>query len=67
MVYPEKFVGGIGSDFDGFTGTPDNLKDASELPRLTQHLLAEGFTREMMVKIWGGNGLRVLREGWKKL
>jgi len=57
---------GIGSDFDGFTDPPDDLKDASELPRLTQRLLAEGYSPEMIIKIWGGNALRVLREGWKK-
>jgi membrane dipeptidase len=56
----------IGSDFDGFTDPPDNLKDASELPKLTQRLMAEGYTREQIVKIWGGNALRVLREGWNK-
>ena len=55
---------GIGSDFDGFTDPPDDLKDASELPKLTQRLLAEGYSPEMITKIWGGNGLRMLREGW---
>jgi microsomal dipeptidase-like Zn-dependent dipeptidase len=56
----------IGSDFDGFTDPPDDLKDASELPKLTQRLVAEGYSREQIVKIWGGNALRVLREGWRK-
>jgi membrane dipeptidase len=62
-------VGGIdhvavGSDFDGFTDPPDDLKDASELPKLTQRLIAEGYHREEIEKIWGTNALRVLREGW---
>jgi len=56
----------IGSDFDGFTDPPDDLKDASELPKLTQRLVAEGYNREQIVKIWGGNAPRVLREGWRK-
>jgi membrane dipeptidase len=56
----------IGSDFDGFTDPPDDLKDASELPKLTQRLLAEGYSKEQIVKILGGNALRVLREGWGK-
>lgn len=56
----------IGSDFDGFTDPPDDLKDVSELPKLTQRLLAEGYSREQIVKILGGNALRVLREGWGK-
>jgi microsomal dipeptidase-like Zn-dependent dipeptidase len=55
---------GIGSDFDGFTDPPDDLKDASELPKLTQRMIAEGFDWESMVKIWGGNALRALRQGW---
>jgi microsomal dipeptidase-like Zn-dependent dipeptidase len=57
---------GIGSDFDGFTDPPDDLKDVSELPKLTQRLLAEEYTGEQVAKIWGGNALRVLREGWGK-
>jgi membrane dipeptidase len=64
-------VGGIdhvafGSDFDGFTDPPDDLKDASELARLTQRLIAEGYREEEIYKFWGGNALRVLREGWGK-
>jgi membrane dipeptidase len=55
---------GFGSDFDGFTDPPDDLKDASELPRLTQRLVAEGYSQEAIIKILGGNALRVLREGW---
>jgi membrane dipeptidase len=55
---------GIGTDFDGFTDPPDDLKDASELERLTQRLIAEGYHEDQIDKIWGGNALRVLREGW---
>jgi len=56
----------IGTDFDGFTDPPDDLRDASELPKLTQRLLAEGYSPEEIAKIWGGNALRVLRTGWGK-
>jgi membrane dipeptidase len=56
----------IGSDFDGFTDPPDDLKDASQFPKLTQRLIAEGYSREQIRKIWGGNALRLLREGWGK-
>ena len=55
---------GLGSDFDGFTDPPDDLKDAAKMPRLTQRLLAEGYSRDAIHKILGGNALRVLREGW---
>jgi microsomal dipeptidase-like Zn-dependent dipeptidase len=54
----------IGTDFDGFTDPPDDLSDASQLPKLSQRLVAEGYSRDAMLKIWGGNVLRVLREGW---
>lgn len=57
---------GIGTDFDGFTDPPDDLRDASELERLTQRLIAEGYDEEQIGKIWGGNALRVLRDGWGK-
>jgi membrane dipeptidase len=54
----------IGSDFDGFTDPPDDLRDASELHKLTQRLVAEAISPQQIHKILGGNALRVLREGW---
>ncbi len=56
----------IGSDFDGFTDPPDDLKDASEFPKLTRRLVAEAWNAEEIGKILGGNVLRLLREGWGK-
>ena len=64
---------GFGSDFDGFTDPPDDLVDAAQVPRLTQHLLgqtqsptARRYSDEDIKKILGGNALRVLREGWRR-
>ena len=57
---------GIGSDFDGFTDPPDDLKEPGELPRLTERLLADQYSGDVIMKILGGNALRVLRQGWKK-
>ena len=54
----------IGTDFDGFTDPPDDLKDAIRLPKLTQRLIAEGYRPGEIEKIWSGNALRVLRQGW---
>lgn len=54
----------IGTDFDGFTDPPDDLPDASKLCRLTQRLVAEGFSPAAIAQLWGGNALRVLRQGW---
>jgi microsomal dipeptidase-like Zn-dependent dipeptidase len=36
------------------------------MPRLTQRLLIDGYRREQIIKILGGNALRVLRAGWGK-
>lgn len=57
---------GLGTDFDGFTTPPEDLKDASEMPRLTQRLLVEGYRTDSICKILGGNALRAVREGWGK-
>lgn len=48
---------GIGSDFDG-GGTL--LKDATELPKITEGLLKRGYSRDDVEKILGGNFIRVL-------
>ena len=57
---------GIGTDFDGFTDPPDDLKEPGELPRLTERLLSDQYSDDHITKILGGNALRVLRQGWKK-
>jgi microsomal dipeptidase-like Zn-dependent dipeptidase len=49
----------LGSDWDGATTV---MVEASELPALTQALLAEGFTRPEVRQIMGGNLVRYLRE-----
>ena len=56
----------IGTDFDGFTDPPDDLKHSGELPKLTERLITDGYSVEHIAKILGANALRVLREGWKK-
>ena len=56
----------IGTDFDGFTDPPDDLSDISELPRLTQRLIADDYTDAEIQKILGGNAVRVLHDGWGK-
>lgn len=64
-------VAAFGSDFDGFTDPPDEMPNASQLPKLTQRLLAERaaggrrkYDDDTVRAILGGNALRVLREGW---
>ncbi len=49
---------GLGSDFDGATTTPF---DTAHLAHVTQALLDEGFSRDEIAKVMGGNVLRVLK------
>ncbi len=37
------------------------FEDASDYPKITARLLAEGYSRQDLQKIWSGNVLRVLR------
>lgn len=55
----------VGSDFDGFTDPPDDLRDSSQMPRLTDALLRDGFSHDDVEKILGRNFHRVLRDGWR--
>ena len=64
---------GIGTDFDGFTDPPDEIVDASQLPRFTKSLASEfksvterKYSDATIKKILGGNAMRVLTEGWGK-
>lgn len=63
-------IGGIdsvafGSDFDGFTDPPDDIKDVSQMPSLTAALLDSGLSESDVEKILGKNMERVLRTGWR--
>jgi membrane dipeptidase len=53
---------GIGSDYDGINSTPVQLEDVSCYPYITQELLNRGHSKEDILKILGGNTLRVLRQ-----
>jgi membrane dipeptidase len=54
---------GIGSDYDGVGDSlPLGLKDVSSYPTLIEGLLKRGYSEEDVVKILGGNLLRVWRE-----
>ena len=52
---------GLGSDYDGIGSTPEQLEDVSRYPYITQELLNRGHSREVILKVLGGNALRVLR------
>ena len=54
---------GLGSDFDGIAGqTPEGIDSAADLPKITEALIARGYSAEDSRKILGGNLLRVFRE-----
>ncbi|MGJ1388908.1 dipeptidase [Sphingobacterium spiritivorum] len=52
----------IGSDYDGIESPPRELEDVSKFPLLTKALLEQGYSKEDVGKIMGGNFLRLLRE-----
>jgi membrane dipeptidase len=51
---------GLGSDFDGVPSVPAGMEDCTKLPAITYELLERGYRDEDVVKILGGNTLRVL-------
>lgn len=51
---------GIGADWDGGGGLRD-FEDVRALPRVTDALLAAGYSEGDVAKIWSGNILRVMR------
>jgi membrane dipeptidase len=53
---------GIGSDFDGSTSMPEDLRDVSMYPNLFAELARRGYSDDDLSKIAGRNVLRVMRE-----
>jgi membrane dipeptidase len=57
---------GIGTDFDGGGGVKDFM-NAAQAPNLTAELVARGYNKQELQKIWGGNFLTLLRKAeWEK-
>jgi len=53
---------GLGSDYDGINSAPKQLEDVSCYPNITQELLNRGYKKEEILKVLGGNLLRVLKK-----
>jgi membrane dipeptidase len=54
---------GLGSDFDGADDLfPEGMEDISKTPNLVRGLMERGFSDEDILKILGGNTLRVMRQ-----
>ena len=52
---------GIGADWDGGGGVT-GMNDVAALPRITERLLAEGYSETDLAAIWSGNALRLLKQ-----
>lgn len=52
---------GIGTDFDGGGGVSD-CYNVSEMGNITLELVRRGYSEKEIVKIWGGNLMRVMGE-----
>ena len=53
---------GLGSDFDGIPDTPEGLDGVDKYPALLGELARRGWSHDDLVKVSGGNVLRVMRE-----
>lgn len=53
---------GLGTDFDGIESTPRGMEDVSKFPDLMEMLLEKGVSEKDVIKVAGGNLLRVWRE-----
>jgi len=53
---------GLGSDFDGIPDTPAGLDGVDKYPALLAELARRGWSHDDLVKVSGGNLLRVMRE-----
>ena len=53
---------GIGSDFDGAGTMPERLGDVAAYPTLFAELAERGYAEDELMKVAGGNVLRVIRD-----
>ncbi len=52
---------GLGSDFDGAT-MPFGMEDVTMIPKITDALLKKGYSEADVIKILGGNTLRIMEQ-----
>lgn len=52
----------LGSDWDGMIKTPDGMRDATDLPALTQLFFDRGYREDEVEKILGLNLMRVFKK-----
>jgi membrane dipeptidase len=69
--YIVKLVGvdyvGLGADMDGIESLPQDLKGVEDFPKITKALLARGYSEKDILKILGGNFIRVFKANTKNV
>jgi membrane dipeptidase len=69
LDYIVKLVGvdyvGMGSDFDGIEAPPLELNGVEDYPLITKALLERGYSKKEIIKILGGNFIRVFEANMK--
>jgi membrane dipeptidase len=53
---------GIGSDYDGIPLLPKGMSGAEDLPRLTYEMLRRGYSEKDILRVLGGNFMRVFEQ-----
>jgi membrane dipeptidase len=53
---------GLGSDYDGIRKAPEGIDDVSQLTNLTRVLVKREYSDDDILKILGGNHLRIFKE-----
>jgi membrane dipeptidase len=53
---------GLGSDYDGIGPPPEGIETVDKTPNITRVLVKRGYSDEDILKILGGNHMRVLKE-----
>ena len=68
MEYVVDLVGpdhvGLGSDLYGLGKAPRGLEDISMVPAITERLVARGHSDDVILKLLGGNFMRVFDQVW---
>ena len=65
LDYIVKLIGvdhvGLGSDFDGIEAPPREIRGVEDFPLITKALLERGYSKKDILKIMGGNFMRVFK------
>jgi membrane dipeptidase len=56
---------GLGSDLYGLEKAPKGLEDISKVPAITESMVRRGHSDETVLKVLGGNFVRVFEEVWR--